>query len=68
MPRTKSGLLLPILAVAGIVAYLGPEAVIDTVTGVFENQDPVLIEDEGHQLLWAVTGKPRPGSAPWRSR
>ncbi|GAA3040490.1 NucA/NucB deoxyribonuclease domain-containing protein [Actinokineospora globicatena] len=57
MPRTMSGLLLSILAVAGIVAYFGPEAVIDTVTGAFENQEPVLIEDEGHQLLVGGDGE-----------
>ncbi|WP_146108338.1 NucA/NucB deoxyribonuclease domain-containing protein [Actinokineospora auranticolor] len=39
------------------MAYVGPAAVIDTVTGVFESRDPVLIEDEGHQLLVGGDGE-----------
>ncbi|MDQ3579117.1 MAG: hypothetical protein M3443_16290, partial [Actinomycetota bacterium] len=54
MAETKTGLLLPLLAVAGLVAYFGLDTVTDPVGDLFSDvtsADPVIIEDNGYQLL-----------------
>ncbi|MGQ0838044.1 NucA/NucB deoxyribonuclease domain-containing protein [Actinokineospora sp.] len=57
MAKTKTGLLLPLLAVAGLVAYVGMDTVTDTVGDLFGGSDPVIVEDNGYQLLVASDGK-----------
>lgn len=58
--RTKSGLLLPLLAVVGLVAYFGLDTVTNTVGDLFgdvTSADPVIIEDNGYQLLVGSDGE-----------
>ncbi|MBC6451002.1 NucA/NucB deoxyribonuclease domain-containing protein [Actinokineospora xionganensis] len=54
---TKTGLLLPLLAVVGLVAYFGLDTVTDTVGDLFGGNDPVIIEDHGYQLLIGDDGE-----------
>lgn len=55
--RTRSGLLLPLLAVAGLVAYFGLDTVTDAAGDLFGGNDPVIVEDNGHQLLAGGDGE-----------
>lgn len=57
MAKTKTGLLLPLLAAVGLVAYVGLDTVTDTVGDLFGNNDPVVVEDNGHQLLVGSDGE-----------
>ncbi|MGQ0840851.1 NucA/NucB deoxyribonuclease domain-containing protein [Actinokineospora sp.] len=57
MAKTKTGLLLPVLAVAGLIAYFGLDAVTDTVGDLLGSNDPVIVADNGHQLLVGGDGK-----------
>jgi hypothetical protein len=57
MAKTKTGLLLPLLAVAGLVAYFGLDTVTDTVGDLFGGNDPVIIEDNGYRLLVGSDGE-----------
>ncbi|MBM7774377.1 hypothetical protein JOD54_004581 [Actinokineospora baliensis] len=57
MPRTKSRLFLSVLVVVGAVAYFGPTEVLEAVTGLVGNDDPVLIEQNGRQLLVGGDGE-----------
>ncbi|WP_018681321.1 NucA/NucB deoxyribonuclease domain-containing protein [Actinokineospora enzanensis] len=51
MARAKTGLFLPVLATAGLVAYFGVDTVVSAVTDAFDGSDPVLLEYDGHRLL-----------------
>jgi hypothetical protein len=57
MARTKTGILLPLLAVVGLVAYFSLDKVTDTVDDLVGSNDPVIVEDNGYQLLVASDGE-----------
>ncbi|HEU0077464.1 MAG TPA: NucA/NucB deoxyribonuclease domain-containing protein, partial [Longimicrobiaceae bacterium] len=62
MARTKSGsgLFLPVLAAIVLIVVLGLDRVIDTAQDVFGSvttKEPVLIEDNGYQLLVGSDGE-----------
>lgn len=56
MAKTKTGLLLPLLVTAGLVAYFGKDTVTDQLGGLF-TPDPVIVEGNGYQLLVASDGE-----------
>ena len=56
MVKTKTGLLLPLLAVIGLVAYSGLDTVTDTVGDLFGGNAPVTVEDNDYQLLVGSDG------------
>ncbi|SDC77105.1 NucA/NucB deoxyribonuclease domain-containing protein [Actinokineospora iranica] len=57
MASTKTGMFLPLLVVAGLVAYLGVDQVADTVGDLFGGNDPVIVADDGLQLLVGGDGE-----------
>ncbi|GAA3037125.1 NucA/NucB deoxyribonuclease domain-containing protein [Actinokineospora globicatena] len=55
MAGTKSS-LLPLVVVADLVLYVGVDTVTNTLSDLLDDSEPVLIEDNGHQLLVGSDG------------